>query len=273
VPLYAGAGLVAALLVLFILYWLVQIIINGYGKPKAVDLSKKKNINDPDILEDWNILFASMAVKDVPLDEMKKLEKKGGSTLVMWFMWVVLITICPMILMLPYIFGFVEWSIIKYGVGCYIGLLFVMMVASAILAGRSAQIGNELYFVPLGLTLTELPQVSVAAGSPRVRGGTAAEGVRFGRLVRIRMDAGGVTVEVTSPHAAFSIKSAGNELQTENGTSHAVLEVLRNVRPSTRWKGAHVTGNGQVVTAHRPMDGLNSWVFDLWLIERILEKM
>lgn len=272
-PIYAGVCSVAGFVAIFLLYWVVQIIIKGYNTPKAVDLTLKQDVNNPAILENWQVLFASMAVNTIDPATMKQLEKQGRSTQNTWFILTMVLTICPITLMVPYIFGFVDWSIIQYGVACYVGLVVVMVVVSIVLGNRSAKISNDLYFTPLGLKLTELPQVMLSGDSPRVRGGTVVEGLRFNRPVRITMDIAHVSVEINFPAPPFTINSQGGQLQADSNAPKEVLELLQTLPKAKYWGGAKFQSNGHSLISECPIDGVNSWLYDLWLIERILEKL
>jgi hypothetical protein len=268
-PLYIGLGSVAIFMVLLVGYWIVQIVFLGYGGLKAPDLAEKRDPNDLSILQNWNTLFNAMVTEGGNPELMKKAVKKGNSSLIIWFMWAAVIALCPIAMMLPYAFGILEWSYIRYAVMGYLGMVVFMAFLSVFLGGRSAQASEEVMLAPLGLRLVALPTVGVIGDRPRVQGGSVIEGVRFARVVRIEVQMGRVTTQVNYPAPVFVI----NGIEAQSGAPQAVLDALRKLRKAKRWEGLQILGDKNGITAARNSKGQNMWLYDLWLIERIVREL
>jgi hypothetical protein len=179
--------------------------------------------------------------------------------------------------MLPYIFGLVEWGTIRYGVYAYLGLVVLMAAATPFFMRRSVEANQAIYLAPLGLTQTALPEVGLIPSTdgprPAVRGASVIEGKRFGRAVRIELDLLQVTTMVRAKIKPFTIRSQQGDLVTETNTPPAVVEALKSLRKAKRWQGLEMHGDVDGIVAVRPKRGVNMWLYDLWLIERILKEM
>lgn len=278
IPLYIGIGGMAVFMVLLIGYWTVQIVFKNYGSPKAPDLSEPGDISDIAVLKDWNTLFSAMAIAGGDPEEMKRMEKQGRSSLVTWFMWAAVIGLCPIALMIPYALGLVEWSMIRYGVFFYLGLVIVMWLVSQFSTlKRSTEASEAIYFAPLGLKIMQLPEVGIGSiggdARPMVRGGTVVEGARHGRAVKISLGMSEVNTEIRIKSPGFVIKSQDGSLIADAVAPQAIHDALRGLRKAKRWEGLEVYGDTEGIVATRPQKGVNMWLYDLWLLERIASEI
>jgi hypothetical protein len=271
--LYVGIGSVSIFVVLIVGYWIVQIVFLGYGSMKPADLSQKRDVNDLSVLGSWNTLFTAMVIEGGDPESMKEAARKGNSSLIIWFLWAAVIALFPILLMVPYAFGLLEWSYIRYGVMFYLGLVVVMGFLSFFLGGRATQAGEEVLLAPLGLKLTGLPNVVATGTGPGVRGATVMEGIRFGRAVRITVELGRVITQVEHPVPGFVVNSRAGDLEAESGAPQAIKDALQKLRKAKRWESLDVSGDKNGITATRNRKGQNMWLYDLWLIERIVHEI
>jgi len=271
--LYVGIGSVSIFMVLVVGYWVVQIVFLGYGSMKLADLSHKRDINDLSVLGNWNTLFAAMVTEGGDPESMKEAARKGNSSLVIWFLWAAVVALFPILLMVPYAFGLLDWSYIRYGVIFYLGVVVFMGFLSFFLGGRATKAGEEVILAPLGLKLTGLPDVVATGTGPGVRGATVMEGTRFGRAGRITVEMGRVTTHVEYPVPGFVVKSRAGDLEVESGAPAAVDQALQKLRKAKRWESLEISGDKTGITATRNRKGQNMWLYDLWLIERIVHEI
>jgi len=271
--LYVGIGSVAVFMVLIIGYWVVQIVFLGYGSMQAPDLSQKRNVTDLSVLASWNTLFNAMVIEDGDPESMQKAVRKGNSSLIIWFLWSAVIGLFPILLMVPYAFGLLEWSYIRYGVIFYIGVVIVMCFITFFLGGRAAEAGEEVMLAPLGLKLTGLPNIVPTGTGVGVRGATVMDGIRFGRTIRITISLGQVTTQVLYASPAFSIKNRVGDLEAASGAPGPVQDALKPLRKAKRWESLEIEGGKDGITATRNRKGQNMWLYDLWLIERIINEI
>jgi len=78
------------------------------------------------------------------------------------------------------------------------------------------------------------------------------------------------TIEVALP--AFELAGDGGTVSAESEVPTEVRGVLAQLRPSPEiWDQLRITAGPNGITANRPavIDPLNSWLYDLWLCERI----
>jgi hypothetical protein len=130
-----------------------------------------------------------------------------------------------------------------------------------------------------------LHQASTDAGSPQV-----SEGTRNGHQVFVRHSAAGgalprfglsydnlrtaCVVRVSSP--AFSLQSQDGVLVADAGAPAEVSEVVAALAPSPDvWHEVKFVGGAEGIVAGRPLvgDWLSGWVYDLWLMERLAERL
>jgi hypothetical protein len=52
-----------------------------------------------------------------------------------------------------------------------------------------------------------------------------------------------------------------------------VAVALKGLCKAKRWRGVEVTGRPEGIGIERESRGQNMWLYDLWLIERMLEKL
>ncbi|MBM3124284.1 MAG: hypothetical protein FJZ87_04325 [Chloroflexi bacterium] len=272
IPLYVGIGSVAVFMVLLVGYWIVQILFKGYGAIKAPDLTQKPDLNDLSILSSWNKLFEALVIEGGDPEELKQSARRGNSSLVIWFLWAAVIALCPIALMVPYALGLLDWSYIRYGVMLYLGTIVLMMFVTYALGSKAAQAGEEVLLAPLGLELSATPSVTAGGSGAVVRGETVMNGTRFGRPLRITIQPARVSTEVGYAGLSFSITSRAGDLEAERGAPASVHNVLRRLRKAKRWESLKIHADGRQISAVRDSKGQNMWLYDLWLIERIIEQ-
>jgi hypothetical protein len=103
-------------------------------------------------------------------------------------------------------------------------------------SGRFGLIGVFVVAAPLGLEVTERPQVSIG---------------------------------VTTPMPQFKAKSRDGEVRPGDGTPESVASALSSVPNSTRWKKVTVEGGPGGIVVARKGGAQSDWLGDLWLAERL----
>jgi hypothetical protein len=162
------------------------------------------------------------------------------------------------------------------------GVLVIMLlsfVVTPFLVGRSGKAGEAAYLAPLGLALAGLPSVEphisgILGGGQAVilEGATVLNGSRRGRLVHIETIGKHSYTLVQAETPAFEIHSQAGKLVADEDAPGAVTEALKGLRKAKRWRGVKVTGGSEGIGVERESAGQNMWLYDLWLIERLLEE-
>ena len=110
-------------------------------------------------------------------------------------------------------------------------------------------------------------QVFVRVGpDEKIEGGTTMFSNRHIRSISV--------LRVEAP--AFEIASVNGALATEGAAPSAVADLVRDLRPSPEtWSDVRVTaGPDGIVATRAAIDGIaNSWAYDLWLLERVAERL
>jgi hypothetical protein len=175
-------------------------------------------------------------------------------------------------------------SFVPLLVGLPVILAVVLWKAVPLLTGREldsaySRVGRMM--APLGLEVTETPTLTIEPKyvaplrmGPRLRGALMLEGHRHGRLVVVRMPAEGVRTTSyvglgVESSEAFTFRSRDGKLVAGDGAAEAVVEALRSVRGSTRWKSVKgEVGEGRIAV-ERKGSSSGDWMLDLWLAERL----
>ncbi|MDQ3990754.1 MAG: hypothetical protein M3245_00380 [Actinomycetota bacterium] len=52
-----------------------------------------------------------------------------------------------------------------------------------------------------------------------------------------------------------------------------MAEALRPLRKAARWRDLGLEAGPEGIRVHRPADSDNGWLYDLWLAERLAERL
>jgi hypothetical protein len=132
---------------------------------------------------------------------------------------------------------------------------------------------------PLGLSVSERPEIAFESRAPtmpgysaRLRGPLVMSGVRHGRPVEVNQEDGVSVVTVKESVPAFEAKTRDGRIRLLDRAPPEVGAALAEVANSTRWKGVGVRGGSDGLVVRRRGD-LTYWLCDLWLAERVAEKL
>jgi hypothetical protein len=130
---------------------------------------------------------------------------------------------------------------------------------------------------PLGLTMTERPQVRIRRqpfGPQPLRheleGAVAYSGERHGRAVSIRIESGATTT-LSGAVKPFEVKAKSERLHATPSSPAAIAAAVEPLRASSYWKGVAARGGPRGVVVEREGGGGEHWMRDLWLAERLAE--
>ncbi|MBI3738283.1 MAG: hypothetical protein HY258_04475 [Chloroflexi bacterium] len=274
--LRVGGIEMAVFVVLLLAYWWVQIGLRGYGTTRTPLPEGKPDVNDLTVLQSWSVLSSAMVVQAGDVEEMKRLERASRTTLLIWFGWVTILVLFPVLgLGLPSALGLITSSQFGFGVYFYMGFLALTFILIIFLPHRAAKVNESILLTPLGLKLIQTPEAVLTPGldNPRtaVRGATVMEGSRHGRGVQITVESGVTTTILGGSAPSFVIQSQAGKLVAESGAPRAVRQAIKDLRRAKRWEGLELSGDAQGIRATRHSRGQNMWLYDLWLSERILD--
>jgi hypothetical protein len=248
-------------------YWWWVLLFKGNRELEEFARHESKHAPDTSALKSWSSLQQAMALYGGDAEEMIRAANAARRPVLIWYG-------LQNLLVLWILGGF--WVLVPRGSppdGMRIWILGVfaimlLFVITPFLVGRAKEEGEAAYLAPLGLSTTASP----LASPPRMLEGAAViEGTRHGRRVRIegRGKQSATWVQAESP--PFQIHSLDGKLVAEEGAPRAVTAALRGLRKAKRWRGIEVTGGPEGIAVRRESPGENMWLYDLWLLERLLE--
>ncbi len=172
-----------------------------------------------------------------------------------------------------------------FGSGKVLVALPVILLPAAMLWVRytlasAGQSGNEM-LRPMGLEITALPKVVVehsmtgSGHKAATRGSTKMEGSRHGRTVHVAVGEKFVT-HLSGIYPEFEVKpDSSDRLYTVGEPGLPALEAaLEKLGPSKHWRDlGSIKGSGKGLRASRKVDADGSWMWDLWVSERIADAL
>ncbi|MGC1852558.1 MAG: hypothetical protein WA687_08995 [Solirubrobacterales bacterium] len=282
-------GLIFGVVALFVvvLFALQRADLNRVSGSDARDSSHAaaeggRKLENPTTLDDAD-LWAAMAVKPIDSEAVKARAAgweagRRSQNLAMLVTLLIFLTVPP-------IYFFESFVPLLIG-GPLIALAAVWGSIRALMPGGEMDKGYEnvgVAMAPLGLEVTERPQVSIETRDPttgrvgpKIRGALVLEGERHGRRVSVRLGSTETTtrseVKVAGPVTDFAAKSRDGRVRPDNGAPEGVVAALKAAPNSTRWKKVAVEGGPDGIEITRKGGGQADWLCDLWLAERLAER-
>jgi hypothetical protein len=144
---------------------------------------------------------------------------------------------------------------------------------------------SDAYLEPLGLSLTQMPNVGVKprygfGGSGMqtdVSGPSVMSGERHGRSVEIRLEASESQVTVGGSAPSFKVEGEGGRLTATSRTPAPVRHAVEAIGEDRRWKKVEAAGTADGVVVNRRLRSTQAaeqlWMADLWLAERLADAV
>jgi hypothetical protein len=263
-------------------YWWWVFLFKGNKELK--DSIHKRPESTPEIsaLKSWSTLHTAMAIYGGNVDEILEAEKAARRPVIIWYGMQNLFVL--------WILGnFWVWALFQDGLpanyiarvwvpGVFV-IMILFLVATPFLVGRARKGGEAAYLAPLGLSLAEspsdMPYLPAILGRDQAvihEGATVLNGSRRGRLVHIETSGKHCYTWVQVEMPPFEIHSQAGKLVADRDAPEAVTRALKGLRKAKRWRGIKVTGGSDGIGIERESSGQNMWLYDLWLIERLLEE-
>ena len=235
-------------------------------------------IDNPTTMEDGE-LWAALAVKPIDREAREARARMWGMArrsirLGMVICVLIFLTVPPIYLLDTF-------------VTLYIG---VPLIVAAALFGAWRAIGSggdldqgfesiDASMRPLALSMKSRPELQFEPRMPpmwganaRLHGALVLEGNRHGRRVSVHQEGSKSELIVSGSVPSFEAKVRDGRLKGEKGTAEAVASVLAEIPNSPRWKGVRVHGGSAGIAVQRD-HGLQDWLCDLWLAERLADRL
>jgi hypothetical protein len=158
-----------------------------------------------------------------------------------------------------------------------IALILVLRLTS--LVSQSAEGFAAAYLAPLGLELAETPAIKVqpfaflSGGQVAIPTGAAVlEGKRRNHRIRIETFDEHSRTSILSPAPEFTLRSLDGKIAGVEAIPAAIQKAIKSLRKARRWQGIRVIGGSQGISVERKSRSQNMWLYDLWLVEYLLEQ-
>jgi hypothetical protein len=233
-------------------------------------------------LKSWSGLHAAMSLQGGDPEELLDAEKAARLPVIIWYGM-------SNLLVLWILGNFWVWHtfqetlptnyIMRIWAPGVIVIMVLSLVATPFLVGRSMKGSETAYLAPLGLVTSELASLessmlnylsSAGTGLPPTR--SAMNGVRYGRQVQIEIAGKTSVTWVETVTPPFTISSQDGKLVPGGAAPQAVIMGLKGLRKAKRWAGVKATAGSDGIRVERQSPGMNMWLYDLWLIERLLAQ-
>ena len=263
-------------------YWWWVFLFKGNKELKESTRKRPESTPGISALKSWSTLHPAMAIYGGNVDEMLKAARAARRPVVIWYgmqnLFVLWILGCFWV-WLFFRDDFPANHIMGVWVGGVLVIMVLLGVVTPFLLGRASKGGEAAYLAPLGLSLAGPPLVEshtsgiLGSGQAVVHeGATVLNGSRRGRLVHVETIGKHSYTLVGAETPPFEIHSQAGKLVADEDAPEAVTEALKGLRKAKRWRGVKVTGGSEGIGIERESRGENMWLYDLWLIERLLEK-
>jgi hypothetical protein len=264
-------------------YWWWVFLFKGNKELKESIRKRPESTPEISALKSWSTLHTAMAISGGNVDEILEEAKAARRPVLIWYGM-------QNLLVLWILGNFWVWVyfqddlpanyIMRVWAPGVIVILILFLVVTPFLVGRSIKGGEAAYLAPLGLLLAEppsdKPHISgvLSMGQAVIHeGATVFGGTRCGRPVHIETIGKRSYTLVQAETPPFEVHSQEGKLVAGKDAPRAVIEALKGLRKAKRWRGVKATGGPEGIGIERESPGQNMWLYDLWLIERLLESI
>jgi hypothetical protein len=264
-----------------LLYWWWVFLFKGDQELKESMRNPPQGTPPISALKSWTKLHSAMSIYGGDLDETLRTSRAARQPVTIWYGM-------QNLLVLWIVGNFWVWLLFEDSLPSdyltrvmapgVVVIAVLLFVATPLLLGRSMKGGETAYLAPLGLGLVDsysaAPYLSGLLSIGRAMSGDiiVVEGSRRGRLVHIETAKKHCYTCVLVQMPPFEIHSQAGKLVAGPDAPPAVARALKGLRKAKRWRGIKVTGGLDGICVERESPGQNMWLYDLWLIERFLEK-
>jgi hypothetical protein len=230
-------------------------------------------------LKNWSTLHAAMAAYGGDVDAILEADRAARRPVIIWYGAMNLLVLW----ILCGFWVFFRDDSLQDRMGAWGGGVLVIMILFVVVApwllSRAGAGGEAAYLAPLGLAPAEPPAVEPpppgipGRGYPvRYEGASVLHGSRRGRPVHVETIGRRSYTFVAAEMPPFEIHSQAGKLLAGEGAPGAVTRALKGMRKAKRWTGIAVKGGPEGIGIERESRGRNMWLYDLWLVERLLDR-
>jgi hypothetical protein len=263
-------------------YWWWVFLFKGNKELKESIRQRPESTPEISALKSWSTLHTAMAIYGGNVAGILESAKAARRPVLIWYGMQNLLVLWVLGGFWVYVFLQDDLpvdirKVMAFGV---VGIIILFLVITPLLLGRSIKGGEAAYLAPLGLALAEPPSdkpyisgiLSIGQAMSH-EGATVFNGSRRGRQVHVETIGKHSYTWAQAGTPLFEIHSQEGKLVADEDAPQAVIEALKGLRKAKRWRGVEVTGGPEGIGIERESKGQNMWLYDLWLIERLLEGL
>ena len=243
--------------------------------------ARANGVPDATALRSAATLRAAMAVQGGDPEARRRAERSGRAAIAEFLAWQFLVVA-------GVVGGFWIFTGGRFDRGIDPGVMpiwIAIVVAPAVLLAIRLATGllgkgldaGETQLAGLGLASQSAPTVALAATPagprPRVRGEARLLGSRHGRTVEVSDRGSSSTVVVRAEVPTFELSSEDGKLRASPGAPAEVVDAVRPLRRAKRWRGVELIADRDRVTVERRERLAEGWLYDLWLVEMLLDRL
>jgi hypothetical protein len=263
-----------------LLYWWWVFLFKGNNDMEDSVRAPGPGVPGIKSLRSWGNLHRAMAISGGNVEELLRDEKRAKRPILLWYGSINLLVVWIFGPIVLGSLGIIQADGASWG-GIWLGGVFVwvalMLVGTPILLSWGSKGAEKAYLAPLGLAVTQTPQLEVDTigltngGQRLIPAGPAIfEGERYGRLIHIETIGRHCLTVVQAMSPEFQVQSDNGKLNPTEGAPEVVVGALRRLRKAKRWRGIAVYGSPEGIAVQRHSRGTNMWLYDLWLAEYLL---
>jgi hypothetical protein len=264
-PVYTGGGCATIYLLGFLAYWWAQFLFAGYGDMRHIPEGEGGGAPGISALRSWTTLFEAMALWGGNPEALLAERRRTRQPMLEWFAWATALALFPLVGVWLYLFGVLsQETFLTYIRPAIVILAVLMLVRTYFLLGSVRRDDQEAIYTPLNLSQVDEPQPDAAL--------KVLEGVRHGRPVRITVNGSHCITQVSGSVPEFEVQALGGKFVLAEDLPEQVYAALKSLRKAKRWVGVKLVGTAEGMAVERRARGVNLWLYDLWLAERLLEQ-
>jgi hypothetical protein len=265
-------------------YWWWVFLIKGNKEFEKSLYEHPKSVPEISALKNWSTLNAAMIIYGGNADEALKAEKAARLPVIIWYGMSNLLVLWVLGNFWVWVFfqeneSFPRNYIMRVWAPGVVVIIILMLVATPFLVSRTLRNAESAYLAPLGLSVVKSPKLEsylmsyLASGRNVIREDIVVlGGSRLGCSVYIETLGKNSYTLVHAPTPPFEIHSQAGKLIADDNAPQGVVNALKGLRKAKRWVGIKVMGGSDGIGIERKSPGENMWLYDLWLIERLLEE-
>lgn len=254
-PIFVGGGAVTTFLLRLLAYWWYQILSGNVVGKRLLSATVVYEVPPLSALKSWTSLYQQMVLYGGQREYLERESARTNRKVVEWFAWANLLALFPLVNVWLYLFDLISQEQFLQYVRPAIVVLIVLMLARTYMLLGGGQGDYETQMLE-GLGLAGLD------------GGEAKTKHCEGYEVRVERKGSHSTTFPDLGVPNFRVKNVDDKFIGLGKLPEKIRAAL-DLPKAKRWRGVRVEGGRHGIRIERQSRGVNMWLYDLWLAERL----